>query len=251
MRWLALASAFVSLLAPAAARHSSPPVAPPPPPLSILPSIARVNVTSHSATTVGITTEINLPRGDYKGEPLHFHIAFGAPGPRAVDVHLVPVNDGALEADDDESGEPLAFEHVPRRPSSAHALLGKESMAGIVVHVRPDALTKALRRGNMATMRIRAVADTTIDASGAASILVRLGAVRGLPLTLGRIVAHSAPNTPALTRVEARLCGPEAETHLLAVGGAPKVTVGAESPPIAPILAVRHVSDDLCLRIWH
>ncbi|MBX3228729.1 MAG: hypothetical protein KIT84_08760 [Labilithrix sp.] len=236
-RTLALALAFAAPPKPA-------PAPPPPPltPLAMLPSIARVKVKHHGGRTFSVVHEINLPRGEWKGEALRFHVAFGAPGPRAIDAHLVALADGALEPADDDVGEPLPTERVPRRPSSAHPLLGRETMAGIVVTIKGDSLTKALARGEMASLRIRAVVDATEpDASGATSLVARLGVSRGTPLTLGRIVALSVP------RATANLCGPEADTHPLAVGKVPKEPGDA---PIAPVLAVRHASDDLCLRLW-
>jgi hypothetical protein len=217
----------------------------------MLPSVARVKVTSHGKT-ISVVEEVSLPRGDWKGEPLAFHIAFGVPGPRAIDAHLVPIGDGELEASDDERGEPLPVEPVARRPASAHPLLGRESMAGVVVHIKPELLTKAFARGNMAALRIRTLAeDTEFDASGAASVVVRLGVSRGTPLTLGRIQATAAPPAPALIRAEAHLCGPEADPHPLAVAVTPKVPETDRYALIAPVLAVRHATDDLCVRVWH
>ena len=222
--------------------------APPLPALPMLPSIARVNVTSH-AGSIAIVEDVLLPRGDWHGEPLRFHVAFGAPGPRAIDVRLVPIEDGALEPTDDAAGEPLTTEKVARRPANAHALLGRETMAGIVVTVPPTAFGKALARGQMAALRVRSLVDPAADAAGSSSVVVRLGVSRGPPLSLGRIVAGSAPGTPPLTRVEARLCGSDADTHPLAVHVAGAAS-GTSEPVIAPILAVRHASDDLCLRFW-
>jgi hypothetical protein len=231
-----------------------------PPPLPFLPSIPRVKVTSH-AHAVAVIEEVNLPRGDWRGEELHFHVAFGAPGPKAIDARLVPVADGALEADDAEAGDVVETERVPRRPANASSLLGRDTMAGIVVHVRTAALTKAFARGNMATLRIRSLADATeLDAEGASSVVVRLGTARSTPLTLGRILATSAEGTPPLLRVEAHLCGADADPHPLAVGilagGVLTRPHGPEGearqdPPIAPVLAVRHATDDLCLRLWN
>jgi hypothetical protein len=219
------------------------------PPLPILPSVARVKVVSHDKA-LAIVEEVSLPRGDWKGQDLRFHIAFGAPGPRAIDAHLLSVGDGALEPDDDEVGESLSVDRVPRRPANAYALIGRETMAGIVVHLRADALTKALAPGNMAALRIRSVIDATEpDASGASSAVVRLGATRSSPLTLGRIVATSATPVP-LARVEARLCGPESDPHPLAVAVTPRLPRTGE-PTIAPVLSVRHATDDLCLRLWN
>lgn len=226
---------------------------PPPPPLAILPSIARVRVTSHG-NAIAVVEEVNLPRGEWRGEALRFHVAFGAPGPRAIDAHLVGLGDGELEPPDDDSGEVLAIERVPRRPPSAHPLLGRETMAGVVVSVPADVLTKAFARGNMASLRIRSLVDATEpDASGASSVLVRLGASRGTPLTLGRITATAAAPAAPLVRAEAKLCGPEADPHPLAVGITPRPPRGdrEQEVAIAPVLAVRHATDDLCVRLWH
>lgn len=86
---------LIFLLLPAAV-----PPPKPAPPLPILPSVARVKVTSYGQA-LSVIQEVNLPRGDWKNETLHFHIAFGSPGPRAIDVHLVPVQDGSVEAEED------------------------------------------------------------------------------------------------------------------------------------------------------
>lgn len=241
-RALALALAF------AAPKPAPAPAPQPPPPLAMLPSIARVKVTHHGGRVFSVVHEISLPRGEWKGELLRFHVAFGAPGPRAVDAHLVSISDGALEPEDADAGEVLATERVPRKPTNAHALLGRETMAGIVVTIKGDSLTKALARGEMASLRIRSVVDATEpDASGASSLVVRLGASRGTPLTLGRIVALTVPPATPLARASANLCGPDADAHPLAVGKVPKQPTEAA---IAPVLAVRHATDDLCLRLW-
>jgi hypothetical protein len=66
-------------------------------------------------------------------------------------------------------------------------------------------------------------------------------------LTLGRIVA-SAVAPGAVGRASAQLCGPDADAQPLAV-----TVVGhpaSHGSAIAPVLAVRHASDDLCLRLW-
>ncbi len=239
---------------PAAKAPAPPPPAPPPPPLAMLPSIARVKLVSHGhGGAIAVIQEVNLPRGEWKGEPLRFHVAFGAPGPRAIDARLVALGDGALEPDDDDAGEVLAVERVPRRPTSAHPLLGRETMAGIVVTVPADTLSKAFARGgNMASLRIRSLVDATQpDAAGASSVVVRLGALRGNPLTLGRITATAVAPALPLVRVEARLCGPEADPHPLAVAISPRPAESDRQGAIAPVLSVRHASDDLCVRLWH
>lgn len=228
----------------------------PPPPLAMLPSIARVRIEVLKGQLV-VIEEVNLPRGEWKGEPLDFYVAFGAPGaPRAVDAHLVAVGDGALEPDDAEIGEPLVVDRAPRRPASAHALIGKETMAGVVVHVKRDALETAFTPGNMAALRLRTALDLPEeDSAGARGVVVRLGASRGTPLTLGRVslLARAVPGASAPARAEARLCGPDADATPLAIALTPKPKAPAlppSTPPIAPVLAVRRATDDLCVRFW-
>ncbi|CAN5904301.1 hypothetical protein BH11MYX4_BH11MYX4_17340 [soil metagenome] len=81
-------------------------------------------------------------------------------------------------------------------------------------------------------------------------MLVRLGSSRGTPLTLGRITLIAKPGGPSPTRAEARLCGAEADPSPLAITLVPRSTQAPPTPPIAPVLAVRHATDDLCVRFW-
>jgi hypothetical protein len=235
------------LLSVALVALASPSFAKPLDALPMLPSIPRVKVMLAKDQMV-VVEEINFPRGEWHGDPFDVYVAFGAPGaPRAVDAHLVAVADGALEPDDAEQGTALVTERAPRRPATAHGLLGRETMAGIVVHLDAKALGRAFTPGNMAALRIRTALDLPEeDPSGARGVLVRLGASRGTPLTLGRVVV-AASGGRALSRSEARLCGPEADAHLLAT--TPRAASPPE-PPIAPVLAVRHPTDDLCVKLW-
>lgn len=222
-------------------------------PLPMLPSIPRVRVELLEKKLV-VVEEINLPRGEWKAEALDFYVAFGAPGPpRAIDAQLLSVGDGALEPDDADGGEGLAVERAPRRPPTAHPLLGRDTMAGVVVHVKREALGRALGAGNMAALRIRTALDLPDeDASGGRGVLVRLGASHGTPLTLGRVSLVAKPGGPSPSRAEARLCGPDADPLPLALAIVPKPPLAAApaTPLIAPVLAVRHTSDDLCIRFW-
>jgi hypothetical protein len=224
-------------------------------PLPMLPSIPRVRVEVLEKRLV-VVEEINLPRGEWKAESLDFYVAFGSPGaPRAVDAQLVAVGDGALEPDEADPGEALAIDRAPRRPPNAHPLLGRETMAGVVVHVKREAFGRALTAGNMAALRIRTALDLPDeDAAGGRGVVVRLGASRGTPLTLGRISLVAKPGGPSPSRAEARLCGSDADANLLAIAllpkPAPATVVAPPTPPIAPVLAVRHASDDLCIRFW-
>ena len=231
--------------------------APPAPvgPLPMLPSIPRVRVELLEKKLV-VVEEINLPRGEWTTESLDFYVAFGAPGaPRAIDAQLVAVSDGALEPDDADAGEALTLDRAPRRPPSAHPLLGRETMAGVVVHVKRESFARALIAGNMAALRIRTALDLPEeDAAGARGVVVRLGASRGTPLTLGRLTVLAKAGAASLTRAEARLCGAEADPTPLSIALLPKPpALPADQPPsplIAPVLAVRHASDDLCIRFW-
>jgi hypothetical protein len=249
---------------PSPARPSGKPPAPATPlaPLPMLPSIPRVKV-DVLKTQLVVVEEVNLPRGEWKNDSLDFYVAFGAPGaPRAIDARLVAVADGALEPEDDEAGEALVVERTPHRPSSAHPLLGKDSMAGVVVHVKREALAKALGPGNMAALRVRTALDLPEeDSLGARGVVVRLGASRGTPLTLGRLTVAAKAGAPAPVRAEAHLCGVEADATPLAIAivprpASPPLPLANALPPqpspptIAPVLAVRHASDDLCIRFW-
>lgn len=251
---LAALPALASAAPPAKPAGHAPVHAPPPlGPLPMLPSIPRVRVEVLEKKLV-VVEEINLPRGEWKAEALDFYVAFGAPGPpRAIDAQLLSVGDGALEPDDADPGEALTVDRAPRRPPNAHPLLGRDTMAGVVVHVKREALGRALVAGNMAALRIRTALDLPDeDAAGGRGVVVRLGASRGTPLTLGRVSLVAKPGGPSPSRAEARLCGPDADAIPLAITVVPKPATPTLSPvaPIAPVLAVRHASDDLCIRFW-
>ena len=255
----ALATPLASA-APSAKPAGHAPARPPPVaavgPLPMLPSIPRVRVEVLEKKVV-VVEEINLPRGEWKAEALDFYVAFGAPGPpRAIDAQLVQVGDGSLEPEDADPGEALTLDRAPRRPPNAHPLLGRETMAGVVVHVKRETLERALTAGNMAALRIRTALDLPDeDAAGGRGVVIRLGASGGAPLTLGRVSLLAKPGAASPTRAEARLCGPEADTSPLAIALVPKLALpnipgAAPAPPIAPVRAVRHPSDDLCIRFW-
>lgn len=228
----------------AAAKPPAPRTPPPPPPaapLAMLPSVARIKVTTAGGQLV-VTEDLTLPRGEWKGEPIDLWVSFGAPGvPKAMDAHLLAIADGALEAPDLEAGDALAMDRAPRRPATANPLLGRDSMAGVVVHLKKDQLAKAFGPSNMAALRLRTALDLPEDdPSGQKSVLVRLGASRGTPLTLARVVFA----IPKLTKAEVHLCGADADSHALAFS--PRLP--STEPRIAPVLATRHGTDDLCIR---
>lgn len=238
--------------APAKPAPPAVPARPPASPLPMLPSVARVQVRVGKGQLV-VVEDVVLPRGEWSKGSLDLYVAFGAPGvPRAVDARLVPLGDGVLAPEDDDAGEAVVVDRAPRRPPSANALLGRDTMAGVVVHLEAAALTRAFAPGGMAALRVRTVVEPPEeDATGGHGVLVRLGASRGTPLTLGRVGIVSGPEGPKLARAEAKLCGPEADDHPLAIATTPKVPPTDDAAPrIAPVLAVRRATDDLCIRYW-
>ena len=228
------------------------PDAPALPPLPSLPSVSRVRV-EVAPDRVLVLEDVALPRGDWRGGDLDLYVAFGAPGaPRAFDARLLPVPDGALEPDPAEAGEPVPVDRAPRRPATAHALLGRPQMAGAVLHVKEAAFRRAVTPGGMAVVRVRALLDAPPeDPERGRELVVRLGVAAGQPLTLGRLQLAATGARTRITRAEAHLCGPDADPYPLSVAVTPKPAAPAspaEKAPIAPVLAVRHASDDLCLR---
>jgi hypothetical protein len=226
----------------------------PAPPLPSLPSIARVRI-EVAKDHLLVIEEINLPRGTWVSGDLDLYVAFGAPGmPRALDAHLLSVPDGSLEPSADDAGEPIAYERASHRPSAAHLLLGPAQMAGAVLHVKEPAFRRAVSEGNMAAIRIRTLLPVPDeDAQTGREVVVRLGIEPSNPLVLGRLQLTSLEVTPWITRVEAHLCGADADPYPLAIALVPKPAVAkpASPGPVAPVLAVRHASDSLCVRFWN
>jgi hypothetical protein len=222
--------------------------------LPVLASVGRVRVEAARDHTV-VIEDIQLPAGEWRPGGAEFYVAFGAPGtPLAVDARLVPGPESSGDARPEDAGEALTVETAVRRGPRAVPLLGKAQMAGVVVRATDGQLRRAYGSGaDLAILRVRSLlAAITPDPDGARGVVVRLGAPGGLPLTLSRVqlVALEAPGW--VTRAEAALCGPDADPWPLALTVLPK---GAAPPAgargaIPPELAVRHASDDLCVRWW-
>ncbi len=223
------------------------------PPLPMLPSVARVRIEA-ARDRVVVTEEVTLPRGDWQGGGIDLYAAFGAPGtPIAVDARLVPVPAGQIESRLEDTGDAVPVEPAVRHTPASRLLLGRPSMAGVVIHVHGSALRTAYASGDTAALRIRSLlSPPAADAGGARDVVVRLGIDGGAPLTLGKVQVVSLEQGSWITRAEAKLCGPEADPFPLSVSVLPRpeatANAGWSPPTIAPQLATRHGSDDLCVR---
>jgi hypothetical protein len=219
----------------------------------MLPVVARARVEA-ARDRVVVVEEVSLPRGDWRSGGLDLYVAFGAPGtPIAVDARLAAVPVGATEPRADDAGEPVPVEPAPRHTPSTQLLLGRATMAGVVVHLRDSQLRQAYALSDLVVLRVRSLlAPPAADAGGARDVVLRLGAVGGQPLTLGKVQVVSLEPKPWIARAEARLCGPDADPWPLSVAlSAKSADPAAAAPPtIAPAMAVRHASDDLCVRWW-
>jgi hypothetical protein len=221
----------------------------------MLPSVARVRIEA-ARDRVVVVQDVNLPKGEWRSGELDPYVAFGAPGvPIAVDAHLVKVALDSSEARLDDPGDTLTVESAVRRTSGALLLLGRPQMAGVIVHIRESDLRRAYATSELAVLRLRSLlAPPAADSHGARDIVVRLGIVGDLPLTLGQIQVLSMEARPWITRAQATLCGPEADERPLALTLIPNASdrwldadAGSDAP-IAPVLSVRHATDDLCIR---
>jgi hypothetical protein len=258
---LVAAAALFALAGDARAKNPPPkpqtPHAPAPPhfarPIPMLPSVSRVRV-EVAPDHVVQTEEVSLPRGDWRSGSLDLYVAFGSPGtPSAVDARLVVVPEGASEARWEDAGEPVGVEPATRQGSGSQLLLGRPAMAGFVVRLKDADLRRAYASGDLAALRLRSLlGPPATDADGARGVVVRLGIHGGTPLALGRVQVVSADSSVHVARAEAHLCGPEADPWPLAVSILPRPSaeVRPPTPPIAPLMAVRHSTDDLCVRWW-
>jgi hypothetical protein len=106
----------------------------------------------------------------------------------------------------------------------------------------------------MAVLRLRSLLVLPAeDARSGREVVARLGSARGTPLTLGTVQVDSSDESVHLSGASAHLCGPDADPWPLAVALVPRASPApapSSPPPIAPVLAVRHASDDLCVRFW-
>jgi hypothetical protein len=224
-------------------------------PLPMLPGIGRVRI-DPARDSVVVLEEVNLPRGEWQSGGLDLYVAFGAPGtPLAIDARLVAVPYDVLESRLEDAGDPLVLEPAVHHTPSTQLLLGRPQMAGVIVHVKESDLRRVFATSDLAGLRLRSLlAPPAADDHGRREVVVRLGIAGGLPLTIGDLQVVSRQGAP-IVRAEAALCGPEADPWPLAISVVPKAADPA--PPaehfdhaLSPAMALRHASDDLCVRWW-
>lgn len=247
MKVAALALALSLVVAPASgtATRSSPT-------LFSLPSLLRIRVEA-TRDRVLVVHDVSLPRGEWQAGDVDLYVAFGAPGtPRAMDARLYALDPGA-ELRSDSPYEAILMDRASRRPSSAYALLGPPQMAGTVLHLREAAFRRATSSTGVARIQVRALLDLPAeDARTGREVVVRLGVWGRESLAIGRLEIASPDSAPWIARADAHLCGPEADSYPLAIAVLPTPAPRRQAPPFpgAPILAVRHPTDDLCIRFW-
>ena len=179
----ALVALSATLPVLAAPRAKTPPAHTPPhapvhfaPPLPMLPGIARVRLeVGHDRTVV--VEDVTLPRGDWTAGALDLYTAFGSPGtPIAVDARLFALPEGQADPRADDAGEAVGVEPGTRHTPSSQLLLGRPTMAGVVLHVGSDVLRRAYGSADVALLRIRSLLEPpSRDETGAQSVVVRLG----------------------------------------------------------------------------
>jgi hypothetical protein len=226
------------------------------PPITSLMTIARVRI-EVARDRVVVIEDVTLPRGEWQKGDMDLYVAFGAPGaPKAFDARVLSLKEGELEAAADDAGDPVTTEHAPHKPPGAQMLIGRSQMAGAVVHLKEAQYRRALTASgaaDTAVIRTRTLLDLPAeDAQTGRELVVRLGITGETPLTLGRVQLVSLEPRPWFNRAEAQLCGPEADPWPLAMGVLPKLapTNPPAKGPIVPRMALRHATDDLCVRFW-
>ena len=221
--------------------------------LPMLPSVARVRI-EVARDRVIVQEEVSLPRGDWHYGGLDLYAAFGAPGPPlAVDARLLALPPGVAESRPDDAGESAVVERALRCGAAVQPLLGRVQMAGLIVHLKEAQLRRAFTVSERAVLRIRSLLrPPASDRHDVHDLVVRLGIAGGLPMTLGRIQVVSIEG-PRIAAAAAKLCGPDADPWPLSVSILPKppsrlaVSPSDRAAPIAPEMAVRHATDDLCI----
>lgn len=205
-----------------------------------------------------VVQDVTLARPPSSRGALSLYVAYGAPGaPRAIDARIAPLPDGVLELDSEAKGTALAVTPRTSKAPGDVLLLGRGSMAGFAVDLPDRALRDATSESSFAVLRLRTLLaipfrdgeSAGISARAAGEALVRLETPSPVPMALGRVIVR-AEGGLALREVQASLCGPDATPFPLAISarGLDGSTPRPPATRVAPLLAVRHASDALCVR---
>jgi hypothetical protein len=170
----------------------------------------------------------------------------------------VVVPPGADESRPEDAGDPVSVEPAVRHTASSQLLLGRPQMAGVVVRVKDADLRRLFGASDIAALRLRSLlAPPAADTGGQREVVVRLGIAGSVALTLGRVEIVSLEPQRWIRAAEASLCGPDADAWPLTIALQPKPPVDparaapiAAPAPLAPAMALRHPTDDLCIRWW-
>ncbi len=214
-------------------------------PLPVLPTLSRVELAVERAFVV-VTETLQLTRNDWEKGELRVCIGHGAPGaPKAFDARLhAPVADvGPAPL---APGQALPSEFAPSCPVNARLVLGGANMATSVVTISEPAIRTAFDKSDRAMLRIRFLLEAPQkEADGGRELLLRLGAPEDVPIALSSMAIRSSAENLDVTRVEAMLCGPQADAIALTVEGSQSAL-----PTLNPALTIRRAGDDLCVRYW-
>ena len=196
----------------------------PAPPLPMMPGVARVRVEAARDHVRPPRGGLALPRGTGSPGGWTFFVAFGAPGtPPAVDpARLVAVPVGATEARSDDPGEPVVVEPAVRHLPSAQLLLGRPSMAGVVVRVKDLQLRHGYALSDLLLLRVRSLAAAAGDGRRGHARRRRPPRHRGARRRSRWAKCRScrSSRSPGSLRAEASLCGPDADPWPLSRGAA-------------------------------
>jgi hypothetical protein len=217
--------------------------APKPPPAHIPWPIAISRVRFDvRAGRVLVTTDVMLPAGREPFGDLDVHVSYGGPGvPLGIDAQLLETPRGFLSPPTESAGTRLSQQGSFHSPSHAAFTLGRADMAGMLVHIPASVLVDKLKPSGQATLRVREVRDLPHPlADGTRELLARLGSHRGRPFVLGMV---ELATDGLMARAEAHFCSAQAPRPNLFVAGSAGAPTG-----VAPPLASRSPSDDLCLR---
>lgn len=191
-----------------------------------------------------VTSDIVLSRGDWAGDELRFHVAYGAPAvPLAFEAWLCSAQAGESSP---ETCIPLPHATAVRAAPDAAFILGPSAMAGEEIELSHEALSSFFTDAvstSRAVLRLRTLrALPSESASGEREVLIRLDREGKKPRPPASLEVEAVDGA-TLRKVQARLCGPEgADEHL------PILSTAPDKPSVHSPIPRREVQGDLCVR---